>query len=106
MDRWGPKHVELKLKCWLKLTHWDHIVYLVGLYIYYKMIHGPYNVKLIKWKFNNLSIICAHAPTEEKSEEEKEKIYEGLQITHNKIPKHDIAIITGDLNAKIGKEDV
>ena len=34
MDRWGPKHVELKLKCWLKLTHWDHIVYLVGLHIY------------------------------------------------------------------------
>ena len=23
-----------KLKCWLKLTHWEHIVYLVGLYIY------------------------------------------------------------------------
>ena len=22
-------------------------MYLVGLYIYYKMIHGPYNVKLI-----------------------------------------------------------
>ena len=20
MDRWGPKHVQLKLKCWLKLT--------------------------------------------------------------------------------------
>ena len=23
----------------------NHIVYLVGLHIYYKMIHGPYNVK-------------------------------------------------------------
>ena len=33
MDQWGPKHVELKLKSWLKLIHWDHIVYLVGLYI-------------------------------------------------------------------------
>ena len=45
MDRWGPKHVELKLKCWLKLIHWDHIVYLVGLYIYIlQIIHGTYNV--------------------------------------------------------------
>ena len=34
MDRWGPKHVELQFKCWLKLIYWDHIVYLVGLYIY------------------------------------------------------------------------
>ena len=25
-----------------------HFVYLVGLHIYYKMIHGPYNVKLPK----------------------------------------------------------
>ena len=33
MDRWGPKHVELKLRCWLRLIHWDHILYLVGLYI-------------------------------------------------------------------------
>ena len=24
----------------------NHTMYLVGLYIYYKMIHGPYNVKL------------------------------------------------------------
>ena len=33
MDRWGPKHAELNLMCWLKLIHWDHTVYLVGLYI-------------------------------------------------------------------------
>ena len=24
----------------------QHFVYLVGLHIYYKMIHGPYNIKL------------------------------------------------------------
>ena len=56
MDRWGPKHVEVKPKCWLKLILWDHIVYLVGLYIYYKMIHGPYNVKSIFLR----SMSCCH----------------------------------------------
>jgi endonuclease/exonuclease/phosphatase family metal-dependent hydrolase len=70
----------------------------------------PHNERLcklqIKGKFNNLSIISVHAPTEEKSDEEKEKFYEDLQIVHNKIPKHDIVIILGDLNAKIGKEEV
>jgi exonuclease III len=70
----------------------------------------PYNERLckvrLKGKFNNLSIICTHAPTEEKPDEEKEKFYEDLQTAHNKIPKHDIVIILGDLNAKIGKEDV
>jgi hypothetical protein len=31
----------------LNKTHsLKHSVYLVGLHIYYKMIHGPYNIKL------------------------------------------------------------
>jgi hypothetical protein len=53
----------------------------------------PYNKRLcklrIKGRFNNLSITSAHAPTEEKTDEEKEKFYEDLQIVHNKIPEHD-----------------
>ena len=36
-----------------KLTHSDHIVYLVGLHIYYKMIYGPYNVKFLVRLFKN-----------------------------------------------------
>ena len=44
MDRWGPKHVELT-KALNKTHSLNHIVYLVGLHIYYKMIHGPYNIK-------------------------------------------------------------
>jgi len=54
-----------------------------------------------KGKFNNLSIISVHAATGEKYTEEKEKFYEDLQTVHNKIPKHDIVIMMGDLNAKI-----
>ena len=45
MDRWGPKHVELTYM--MNKTHsFKHFVYLVGLHIYYKMIHGPYNIKV------------------------------------------------------------
>jgi hypothetical protein len=68
----------------------------------------PYNERLckllIKKQFNNLSIISEHALTEEKTDEKKRKFYEDLQIVHNKIPKHDIVIILGDLNAKNWKE--
>jgi len=69
-----------------------------------------YNERLcklrIEGRFNNLSIISAYAPTEEKTDEEKEKFYKDLQTIHNKIRKRDIVIIFGDMNAKIGKEDV
>jgi exonuclease III len=70
----------------------------------------PFNERLcklrIKGKFNNLSIRSVRAPTEEKTDEEEEKFYEDLQIIHNTIPMHDIVIILGDLNAKIGKVDI
>ena len=47
MDRWGPKHVKLTYMM-NKTQSLKNFVYLVGLHIYYKMIHGPYNIKLQK----------------------------------------------------------
>jgi endonuclease/exonuclease/phosphatase family metal-dependent hydrolase len=48
-------------------------------------------------------LINVHAPNEEKTEEEKEKFYDDLKSTFERVPKHDVLIL-GDLNAKIGKE--
>ena len=46
MDRWGPKHVELTYVM-SKTQSLKNFMYLVGLHIYYKMIHGPYNINFI-----------------------------------------------------------
>jgi hypothetical protein len=40
----------------------------------------------IKGKFNNLSIISVHAPTEEKTDEEKGKFYEYIQMVPTQFP--------------------
>ena len=45
-DRWGPKHVELTYVLSKTYSLRPHL-YLVGLHIHYKMIHGRYNVKLV-----------------------------------------------------------
>jgi len=69
-----------------------------------RLSFGPYNERLcrllIKGRFKDLSL-SVHNPVEEKTGEEKEGFSEDLQIVHNKIPKHDIVIILGDLNAKM-----
>jgi hypothetical protein len=58
----------------------------------------------IRGKFKNYSFICAHAPTEKKSEREKDQFYDRLERTYKQCPSYDIKIILGDMNAKVGKE--
>jgi exonuclease III len=60
----------------------------------------------LKGKFHNLSLICVHVPTEDKSDEIKEQFFEDLQKVYDRIPRHYIVILLGDMNAKIGREDV
>jgi hypothetical protein len=40
---------------------------------------------------------------EEQSEREKDQFYERLDRTYQQCPSHDIIIISGDMNAKVGK---
>ncbi|XP_076028391.1 uncharacterized protein LOC143017487 [Oratosquilla oratoria] len=51
-----------------------------------------------------LQEIVAYAPTNDSNEQDKNDFYEKLQEVTDEIPKHDVAIILGDMNAKVGKE--
>ena len=43
----------------------------------------------IRGVFFNTTIICVHAPTEEKDEIQKDDFYEDLERIQMKVPKHD-----------------
>ncbi|XP_039297373.1 craniofacial development protein 2-like [Nilaparvata lugens] len=58
----------------------------------------------IKGRFWNTSMISAYAPTEEAPEEDKVTFYDQLAGLCGRVPKHDIVLLLGDFNAKIGKE--
>lgn len=60
----------------------------------------------VRGKFFNITLINAHAPTEEKEDDLKEEFYEKLQALYNRAPERDVKIILGDFNAKIGRETV
>lgn len=60
----------------------------------------------LKTKFQNIYIINAHAPTEDKSEEMKDEFYHMLEDAYNSAPENDVKLIMGDFNAKIGKEQI
>jgi exonuclease III len=58
----------------------------------------------LKGMFINITVISAHAPTNDNDDQEKERFYENLEGTCNRIPRHDMVIIMGDFNAKLGKK--
>jgi len=59
----------------------------------------------LKSKCNNLTLINIYAPTEDKTDEEKEKFYDDLQTVLDRTPKSDTVIVLGEANEKLGKED-
>ena len=54
-------------------------------------------------KYRKLTLIHAYSPTNDASIESKDDFYEQLEGTVQKCNKNDILLITGDLNAKVGK---
>ena len=68
---------------------------------------APVSDRIIKARFYSrhakLTIIQVYAPTNEADEEQKARFYDQLQRILDETHKHDILLLMGDLNAKIGK---
>jgi hypothetical protein len=60
----------------------------------------------IKTKFQNVSFINVHSPTEQKEEMEKEAFYQKVEEVYDSCPSNDIKIVLGDWNAKVGREKI
>jgi hypothetical protein len=54
-------------------------------------------------KVQNVTFIQVYGPTNQASDYEKTQFYHKLQAVFNEVPKQDLAIVSGDFNAKIGK---
>ena len=69
----------------------------------------PVNSRLMKvrlWgKHINITIIQCYAPTNDSDEITKGIFYDQLQAELEETPQHDMKIIMGDLNAKVGSNN-
>ena len=54
----------------------------------------------VQLKIMKLKILQCYASTKESSEEGKEEFYDQLQVAKERVPKLNIFIIMGDINAK------
>ncbi|GFW37934.1 craniofacial development protein 2 [Trichonephila clavipes] len=59
--------------------------------------------RLLRGRHYNATLICAHAPTDDKDETEKDLFYDLLMKSYNSCPAQDMKLVIGDFNAKIGR---
>lgn len=53
-------------------------------------------------KHTNLTVVVAYGPTEDKNDADKDMFMAQLDEVIGRIPKHDLIVLAGDLNAKVG----
>lgn len=58
----------------------------------------------LRAKIFNISLICVYAPNEEAQEEDA--FHQKLEEKYDSIRRYDVRIVFGDLNVKIGKEEL
>ena len=68
----------------------------------------PVNDRIIvlrfRFRYADLTVIEAYAPTEEAEDSVKGEFYYALQATLDTVARHDFIILMTDFNAKTGKE--
>lgn len=70
----------------------------------FKVMNSRIAILIVRAKFFDIVFINVHAPTEEKSQEEKEDFYTEIEDILSRINNSKIRINLGDMNTKIGKE--
>ena len=57
-------------------------------------------------KYTKVTLIQVYAPTNQASDEDKNRFYDQLQRTYEKSHPHDLTVVMGDLNAKVGQDNL
>ena len=61
---------------------------------------------VLRGRWLHIIVLNVHAPSEEKSEESKDSVYEELEEVFDHFPKYQMKILLGDFNSKVGRENI
>jgi hypothetical protein len=61
---------------------------------------------ILSGRWCHIIVLNVHAPTENKTDDVKDSLYEELKLVFDKFSKYYMKILLGDFNAKVGREDI
>ncbi|PNF25464.1 hypothetical protein B7P43_G07688 [Cryptotermes secundus] len=61
---------------------------------------------VLKGRWCDIIVMNVHAPTKDKIDDIKDRFYEELDHVFDKFPKYPMKILLGDINVKVGREDI
>jgi hypothetical protein len=61
---------------------------------------------ILRGRWCHIVVLNVHAPTEDKTDDVKDSFYKELDRVSDKFLKGHTKILSGDFNAKVGKENI
>ena len=61
---------------------------------------------VLRGRWCNIIVLNVHAPSEDKSDDSKDSLYEELEQVFDHFPRYHLKILLGDFNAKVGRENI
>jgi hypothetical protein len=61
---------------------------------------------ILRCRWCNIIVVNVRAPCEDTSDDIKDSFYEELGRVFDQFPRYDMKILLGDINAKVGREDI
>jgi hypothetical protein len=61
---------------------------------------------VLRGRWCNIIVLNMHAPSGDKSDDSKDSFYEEMEQVFDNFPRYHMKILLGDLNAKVGRENI